>query len=147
MDFADKYITNITKDDVKYACTYKVHASYVFVGIIVTWILSIMSTILTTLFLSSVFITIVNVSRRNRDGDEVNITLSKLNESSSEDEDSEGEDSEVEDSNDKETGNSDSGDSNEDGDENPVNSLSDSVLNDSDEVVMERDNSENKKVN
>ena len=142
MDFADKYITNITKDDVKYACTYKVHASYVFVGIIVTWILSIMSTILTTLFLSSVFITIVNVSRRNRDGDEVNITLSKLNESSSEDEDSEGEES-----NDKETGNSHSGDSNEDGDENPVNSLSDSVLNDSDEVVMERDNSENKKVN
>ena len=142
MDFADKYITNITKDDVKYACTYKVHASYVFVGIIVTWILSIMSTILTTLFLSSVFITIVNVSRRNRDGDEVNITLSKLNESSSEDEDSEGEES-----NDKETGNSDRGDSNEDGDENPVNSLSDSVLNDSDEVVMERDNSENKKVN
>ena len=142
MDYADKYITNITKDDVKYACTYKVHASYVFVGIIVTWILSIMSTILTTLFLSSVFITIVNVSRRNRDGDEVNITLSKLNESSSEDEDSEGEES-----NDKETGNSDRGDSNEDGDENPVNSLSDSVLNDSDEVVMERDNSENKKVN
>ena len=142
MDFADKYITNITKDDVKYACTYKVHASYVFVGIIVTWILSIMSTILTTLFLSSVFITIVNVSRRNRDGDEVNITLSKLNESSSEDEDSVGEES-----NDKETGNSHSGDSNEDGDENPVNSLSDSVLNDSDEVVMERNNSENKKVN
>ena len=140
MDFADKYITNITKDDVKYACTYKVHASYVFVGIIVTWILSIMSTILTTLFLSSVFITIVNVSRINRDGNEVNITLSKLNESSSESEDSEGEDS-----NDKETGNSDGGDSNED--ENPVNSLSDSVLNDSDEVVMERDNSENKKVN
>ena len=142
MDFADKYITNITKDDVKYACTYKVHASYVFVGIIVTWILSIMSTILTTLFLSSVFITIVNVSRRNRDGDEVNITLSKLHESSSEGEDSEGEDS-----NDNETGNSDGGDSNEDGDENPVNSLSDSVLNDSDEVVKERDNSENKKVN
>ena len=82
MNFADKYITNITKEDVKYACAYKVHASYVFVGIIVTWILSIMSTILTTLFLSSVFITIINIARTNRDGDEFNITLSKLNESS-----------------------------------------------------------------
>ena len=142
MDFADKYITNITKDDMKYACTYKVHASYVFVGIIVTWILSIMSTIITTLFLAGVFITIVNVARRNRDGDgdgdgdELNIMLSKLNESSSE------------------GGNrtdSDSGDSDSDGGNynsgDPVNSLSDSVLNDSDEVVIERDESENKKVN
>jgi len=129
MNFAEKYITNITKDDMKYACAYKVHASYVFVGIIVTWILSIMSTILTTLFLSSVFITIVNVARRNRDGDddELNITLSKLNESSSE------------------GGDSDSDSDSEQGD--PVNSLSDSVLNDSDEVVMERNESENKKVN
>ena len=127
MNFAEKYITNITKDDVKYACEYKVHASYVFVGIIVTWILSIMSTILTTLFLSSVFITIVNVARRNRDDDELNITLSKLNESSSE------------------GGDSDSDSDSEQGD--PVNSLSDSVLNDSDEVVMERNESENKKVN
>jgi len=129
MNFAEKYITNITKDDMKYACAYKVHASYVFVGIIVTWILSIMSTILTTLFLSSVFITIVNVARRNRDGDddELNFTLSKLNESSSE------------------GGDSDSDSDSEQGD--PVNSLSDSVLNDSDEVVMERNESENKKVN
>ena len=123
MNFAEKYITNITKDDMKYACTYKVHASYVFVGIIVTWILSIMSTTLTTLFLSSVFITIVNVARRNRDGDgdELNITLSKLDESSSE------------------GGDSNSGDS--------INSLSDSVLNDSEEIVMEHDESGNKKVN
>ena len=123
MNFAEKYITNITKDDMKYACTYKVHSSYVFVGIIVTWILSIMSTTLTTLFLSSVFITIVNVARRNRDGDgdELNITLSKLDESSSE------------------GGDSNSGDS--------INSLSDSVLNDSEEIVMEHDESGNKKVN
>lgn len=131
MNFADKYITNITKEDVKYACAYKVHASYVFVGIIVTWILSIMSTILTTLFLSSVFITIINIARTNRDGDEFNITLSKLNESSYE-----GGDSDVGDS---DHGDSDHGD--------PVNSLSDSVLNDSDEVVIEQADSENKKVN
>jgi len=131
MDFADKYITNITKDDMKYACTYKVHASYVFVGIIVTWILSIMSTILTTLFLSSVFITIINIARTNRDGDEFNITLSKLNESSYEGGDS--------DHGDSDHGDSDHGD--------PVNSLSDSVLNDSDEVVIEQADSENKKVN
>jgi hypothetical protein len=130
MDFADKYITNITKEDVKYACEYKVHASYVFIGIIITWILSIISTILTTLFLSSVFITIVNVSRRSRDGDKFNITLSKLDETSSEGGDSDPD--------------SDSRDSNSG---NPVNSLSNSVLNDSDEVVMERDESENKKVN
>ena len=131
MNFADKYITNITKEDVKYACAYKVHATYVFVGIIVTWILSIMSTILTTLFLSSVFITIINIARTNRDGDEFNITLSKLNESSYE-----GGDSDVGDS---DHGDSDHGD--------PVNSLSDSVLNDSDEVVIEQADSENKKVN
>jgi len=131
MNFADKYITNITKEDVKYACAYKVHASYVFVGIIVTWILSIMSTILTTLFLSSVFITIINIARTNRDGDEFNITLSKLNESSYEGGDS--------DHGDSDHGDSDHGD--------PVNSLSDSVLNDSDEVVIEQADSENKKVN
>lgn len=131
MNFADKYITNITKEDVKYACAYKVHASYVFVGIIVTWILSIMSTILTTLFLSSVFITIINIARTNRDGDEFNITLSKLNESSYEGGDS--------DDGDSDHGDSDHGD--------PVNSLSDSVLNDSDEVVIEQADSENKKVN
>ena len=141
MNFADKYITNITKDDVKYACAYKVHASYVFVGIIVTWFLSIMSTILTSVFLSSVFITIINVARRNRDGDEFNITLSKLNESSSNEGNSNDGNSNEGDSND---GDSDDGDSD---DGNPVNSLSDSVLNDSDEVVMERNESENKKVN
>ena len=130
MNFVDKYITNITKDDVKYACEYKVHASYVFVGIIVTWILSIISTILTTLFLSSVFIIIVNVARKNRLGDEFNITMSNLNESSSEGGDSEGADSE-------------GGDS-EGGDKESLNSLSDLVLNASDEVS---DDSENKKVN
>ena len=147
MNFAEKYITNITKDDMKYACTYKVHASYVFVGIIVTWILSIMSTIITTLFLASVFITIVNVARRNRDGDgdELNIMLSKLNESSSEggsrtDSDHDSPDSDSDPGPD--VGGYNSGD--------PLNSLSGSVLNDSDEVISNsatRDESENKKIN
>ena len=125
MDFVDKYITNISKEDVKYACEYKVHASYVFLGIIITWILSIVSTILTTLFLGSVFITIVNVARNTRRGtDELNITLSKLNDSSS-DEESDHDDDSVD----------------------PINSLSASVLNDADETVMQRDELENKKVN
>ena len=118
MDFADKYITNISKDDVKYACTYNIHSSYVFLGMITTWILSIMSTILTTLFLVSVFITIVNLARMKPDDDGFII---KLNESESED------------------GDSDS--------DNHVNSLSDSVLNDSEEVITESNKPENKKVN
>ena len=128
MNFAEKYITNINTDDVKYACAYKVHSSYVFVGIIVTWFLSFVSTILTTLFLSSVFITIVNVARSNRDenGDARNNLLSKLNESSSE-YDSSDEEATVE--------------------KDPVNSKCDSLLNHTSEIVIEQDDLENKKVN
>ena len=85
MDLIDKYITNITVNDIKYACSYKVHASYVMLGIILTWVLSLMSTILTTLFLSGVFIIIVNISKKHnsKDDDDIQLMLSKLDETSS----------------------------------------------------------------
>ena len=127
MDLVKKYITNITINDVKHACSYKVHASYVLLGIILTWLLSIMSSILTTLFLTSVFIIIVNVAKKdNCNGDDdIQLMLSKLDESSSSDE---------------------SDNMSESNEPKPVNSLSESVLNDSDEVVVERDG-ETKKEN
>ena len=127
MDLVEKYITNITINDVKHACSYKVHASYVLLGIILTWLLSIMSSILTTLFLTSVFIIIVNVAKKdNCNGDDdIQLMLSKLDESSSSDE---------------------SDNMSESNEPKPVNSLSESVLNDSDEVVVERDG-ETKKEN
>ena len=128
MDLVEKYITNITIKDVKHACSYKVHASYVLLGIILTWFLSIMSSILTTLFLTSVFIIIVNVAKKDScsgDDDDIQLMLSKLNESSSSDE---------------------SDNMSESNEPKQVNSLSESVLNDSDEVVVERDG-ETKKEN
>jgi hypothetical protein len=128
MDFAEKYITNITFDDVKLACTYKVHASYVLLGIILTWSLSIMSTILTTLFLTSVFIIIVNVAKKHNcnsddENDDIQLMLSKLNESSSNESDT-------------------ISNSNENKLDNSLNNL---VLNDSDEVVVDRDQETKKK--
>lgn len=128
MDLVKKYITNITINDVKHACSYKVHASYVLLGIILTWFLSIMSSILTTLFLASVFIIIVNIAKKDScsgDDDDIQLMLSKLDESSSSDE---------------------SDNMSESNEPKPVNSLSESVLNDSNEVVVERDG-ETKKEN
>ena len=128
MDLIDKYITNITVSDIKYACSHKVHASYVMLGIILTWVLSLMSTILTTLFLSGVFIIIVNVAKKHNcnsddENDDIQLMLSKLNESSSNESDT-------------------ISNSNENKLDNSLNNL---VLNDSDEVVVDRDQETKKK--
>ena len=72
---------------------YKVHASYVLISIIFTWFIHSISTILTLLLFSTVFIIIIDNAKRNlvseeNDNREINNLIKKLNNTDSESEDS-----------------------------------------------------------
>jgi len=133
MGLYNEYIKNISLNDIKNAASHKVHASYIFLSILVTWFLSLTSTILTTLFLASLFLTIVNLAKTDSYKQDINVMLAKFeNDSGSDDEESDDDEETVNDSNNT-TLNS--------------NTLSNSVLeNDSDgeEVIVDR---EEKKTN
>ena len=93
MDLLEKYVLSITFKDIQNGCTYKVHTSYVLISIIFTWFIHSISTILTLLLFSTVFIIITTmlkeilVSEEN-DNREINNLIKKLNNTDSESEDS-----------------------------------------------------------
>jgi len=88
MGLYNEYVKNISKNDVKHAASYKVHASYIFLSIVVTWFLSLTSTFLTTLFIAFIFITIVNVAKTDSYKQDINVMLSKFENDSGSDEES-----------------------------------------------------------
>ena len=111
MGLYTNFVKNISLNDIKNAASYKIHASYIFLSIIVTWFLSLTSTMLITIFLGTLFITIVNVAKNDSHQQDINVMLANF--------ENESEEEEVDESN--------------------SNTLSNSVSSDEDEIVVERD--------
>lgn len=95
MGLYNEYIKNISLNDIKNAASHKVHASYVFLTALVTWFLSVTSTMLTTIFISTLFIFIVNVAKTDSCKQDIDIMLSKF-ENDSESSDTDGDDTDGE---------------------------------------------------